>query len=442
MKESRYNIWVEDAAARYVYNGLSGAVIEVPREKWASISSFIAGDDRGDADAALLHALVRGRMVIPDDTDEFALLRERYRITRHRTDAFHLTIVTSLGCNFDCPYCFEAKHPSLLDEPVQDRLLQLVDRKLPAIRLLSVTWYGGEPLVGQAALLRLSDEFQARTAAAGVAYRASIITNGYLLTAAVAADLREHGVRSAQVTLDGPPEIHDRRRPLAGGRSTFATVLANVVASADILPLSIRVNLDAENAAEHERLLLLLRDAGLAGRVSVYPGHIAGPDADPRSPSASYHAACLTLPAFADAERAFHATAANLGFGTPDLPEPVGAPCTAVREQELVVGSRGEIYKCLETVGDPHEVIGNLTTWPSPGDRLQKWLAYDPFTDDECRSCVALPVCMGGCAYHALDQRLHDTRCSTFRFSHEQQVRDFVHRSRPTGSSGQIERMS
>src|SRR5687767_7034132 len=111
MKESRYNIWVEDAAARYVYNGLSGAVIEVPREKWASISSFIAGDDRGDADAALLHALVRGRMVIPDDTDEFALLRERYRITRHRTDAFHLTIVTSLGCNFDCPYCFEAKHP-------------------------------------------------------------------------------------------------------------------------------------------------------------------------------------------------------------------------------------------------------------------------------------------------------------------------------------------
>jgi uncharacterized protein len=112
----------------------------------------------------------------------------------------------------------------------------------------------------------------------------------------------------------------------------------------------------------------------------------------------------------------------------------VGAPCTAVRRNELIVGSRGELYKCTETVGDPAEVIGNLADWPRTNDRLSKWLAYDPFSDDDCRSCRALPVCMGGCAYHSMDPRLHDTRCSTFRFTHEEQVRSYVARANAAAS--------
>ena len=44
-------------------------------------------------------------------------------------------------------------------------------------------------------------------------------------------------------SIDGPEEIHDRRRPLAGGRGTFRTILTNVVAAADILPIRIRVNI-------------------------------------------------------------------------------------------------------------------------------------------------------------------------------------------------------
>jgi uncharacterized protein len=79
-------------------------------------------------------------------------------------------------------------------------------------------------------------------------------------------------------------------------------------------------------------------------------------------------------------------------------------------------------------VGDPAEVVGNLLDWPKPGDRLMKWLAYDPFADPECRSCPALPVCMGGCAYHAMHARTRDSRCSTFRFNHQEQVRRLIRR--------------
>jgi uncharacterized protein len=436
MKQSRYNVWVDEGESRFVYNGLSGAIAGFPITEWPSVDAFLSGADDVHVDAGLLRDLVAGRMIITDDTDELALLRERYRITRRNAESFHLTIVTSLGCNFDCPYCFEAKHPSLLDRDVQDRLLQLLDTKLPSLRELTVTWYGGEPLVGKDALLRLSDEFLARTRAAGIDYAAAILTNGYLLTADVAGELRDRRINDVQVTLDGPPEIHDPRRPLAGGRGSFRTILDNLVAVADILPISVRVNLDAGNAAAGEPLLQLLAAAGLAGRLTVYPAHVVAPATDPRAPSAGYHGTCLSMAAFADIEREFYAVAARLGFRTPGLPRPVGAPCTAVRDNELVVGSRGELYKCTETVGNPGEVIGNLLSWPRAGDRLLRWLTYEPFDDAECRSCPALPVCMGGCAYHAMQADLRDSRCSTFRFTHEAQVREFIRRSRVGSTPG------
>ena len=113
MKESRYNIWVDDGTQSYVYNGFSGKVAAVPTAQREPIARFLAGDDAAPADPALLHALVDGQMIIADGFDELSLLRRRYALTRRNADRFHLTVVTSLGCNFDCPYCFEAKHPSL-----------------------------------------------------------------------------------------------------------------------------------------------------------------------------------------------------------------------------------------------------------------------------------------------------------------------------------------
>ncbi|WP_433727142.1 radical SAM protein [Actinoplanes sp. CA-051413] len=428
MKESRYNVWVDNGPFHYVYNGLSGTTAVVPATQRELITAFLAGDDPAGLDAAVLHSLVVGRMVITDETDEVEVLQERYRRTRRNSDAFHLTIVTSLGCNFDCPYCFEAKHPSLMDEAVQDRLLRVVETRLASVRRLSVLWYGGEPLIGLAGLLRMSDAFRTRTEAAGADYSASILTNGYLLTAEVAEQLSAHGVRSAQVTVDGPAETHDRRRALTSGRGSFATILANVVAVADILAVSVRVNLDADNVGDYGRLLEVLADAGLAGRVTIHPGQIVAADVDPAAPSASYHAGCLGRSEFAAVERDFFRAAASFGFSVPGLPSPVGAPCTAVRDDELVVGSRGELYKCPETVGNPAEVIGNLLTWPRAGDRLLRWLTFEPFDDEECRSCRALPVCMGGCAHHAMNSGLRDSRCSTFRWRYDEQVSALVSR--------------
>ena len=152
----------------------------------------------------------------------------------------------------------------------------------------------------------------------------------------------------------------------ANGRPTFDVILDRIDESADILPISVRVNLDTSNAAEAETLLDLLAARGLGGRITVHPGQIVALDEGAGAPSETYAPACFSVPEFAVVERTFLARARELGLASTELPQPVGSPCTAVRANELVVGARGELYKCWDSVGNHREVVGHLRSWRDP----------------------------------------------------------------------------
>ena len=96
-----------------------------------------------------------------------------------------------------------------------------------------------------------------------------------------------------------------------------------------------------------------------------------------------------------------------------------------MRTNELVFGARGELYKCYDTVGNPNVLIGHMRSWRDPNDRVLKWLHYDPFADAGCRSCIALPTCMGGCAHNEMTDP-GDAKCSTFRLTHRRQVEEYA----------------
>ena len=83
---------------------------------------------------------------------------------------------------------------------------------------LGIAWYGGEPLLAleiieeitKIAILEFGDDFSA-----------SMVTNGYLLSEDVAKRLETLKIESIQVTIDGPPEMHNRMRKLPNGDDTF-----------------------------------------------------------------------------------------------------------------------------------------------------------------------------------------------------------------------------
>jgi uncharacterized protein len=435
MKQSRYNVWVEHGDAHYVYNGMTGALLRVSPDDHTAVERVINEPDARDCSVRVLEQLVRGRMILQDEVDEVDLLARRYELTRYDTSHLGMTIITSLGCNFDCPYCFEAKHPSILRGDVMEAVLGVLDSQLEQIDSFQVTWFGGEPLVGKKPLLELSDAFIERCDAANVSYSAMVITNGYLLDEDMCRDLRDRRVSAIQVSLDGPPEIHDRMRPLANGDSTFWRIVKNLHHAVDYFSISVRMNVDVDNFPHTEELLKILEAEGLSGKLAVYPGQIVGVNDGAPAPSASYSAPCMTVPEFARAELEFTELATRYGFYRPSVPSPSGAPCTAVRKNEIVVGSEGELYKCWDSVGNKFEEVGTIFDYANPNGRIARWLNYDPFADEECRTCIALPACMGGCAHHGMDVIQHENRCSTFRTSYKEQVLQFVDHAERNGTA-------
>lgn len=419
----------------YVFNGVSGALLRVSKPEYLSLRKLLAGGSPDGCPPSVVTNMVAGSMLVTDSKDELDNLARRYHSSRDSTSRFALTIVTSLGCNFDCPYCFEAKHPSILDHDVEAMVLDALDEQLTQIESFHVTWFGGEPLVGRKPLLSLSDKFIERCNANAVHYEAAIVTNGYLLDEETCVMLRDRCVTSVQVGLDGPPDVHNRMRPLAGGRESFDVILRNLQHAVKSLNVAIRVNIDRSNAGRVEELFQLLVNAELADKLTVYPGQIVGASKNLLAPSASYHG-CLTNPEFAAAEREFFQLAAAYGLANPSLPRPTGAPCTAVRRNELVVGSNGELYKCWDSVGEIGEVIGHIRDYYDLNGRLAKWMNYDPFSNVECRACLALPVCMGGCAHHAFDQMQYENRCGTFRHTYTEQINAFVSFAEERGTEG------
>jgi uncharacterized protein len=419
---SSYNVWVEEDGSDFVYNGVSGALLKLGPGERDAIDRFFTGDRGAGCSAGLLESLARGRMIVSDDLQEIDLLAQRYEVSRNEQSRLALTIVTSLGCNFDCPYCFEDKHPSILGPEVEAACVQMLRDKLPTISNFNVGWYGGEPLVGKRPLISLSKTFIAMCDAAEVAYSADIITNGYMLDEATCAELRDCRVEVAQITLDGPPEVHDRMRPLAGGGPTFERIVANLRHAVDYLSVAVRVNVDTENYTRLEELLQILAANGLTGRLQVYLGQLVAIDDGGGAPSSTYKAPCFTSKQFAGVVTEFTELAMGYGFAGPSVPTPIGAPCTAVRANEYVVGSKGELYKCWESVGNPTHVIGNISDYANINGRVRRWMSYDPFKDAECRSCIALPACMGGCAHHGMDVRLYENRCDTFRYNYRERV--------------------
>ena len=119
----------------FLYNGMSGALLAIDRATHASLVQDLAAGRRPECDAELLTNLVRGRMLVADSCDEFDLLRMTYEASRRSTDRLALTIVTSLGCNFDCPYCFEAKHGSVMRADVQAALAGTASRTSLSARI-------------------------------------------------------------------------------------------------------------------------------------------------------------------------------------------------------------------------------------------------------------------------------------------------------------------
>ena len=398
MKASQFNLLTHDTTTGdlLVFNTASGGLVAIPRELEAEARLALAGDAAGTGeDASGLHQLFADNGLIVDQSlDEVQRVLDRLALGIRDSNRLDVFILPNMNCNFACPYCYEQHRPSQMDIDVEDRLVRWFERTAPLFKVVLVSWFGGEPLLSHDRIVRVQGRVSAICAAAGVECNAHITTNGYLLSPERAADLVGAGVLSYQVTMDGPPEIHNRMRVLKGPGDSFERVFANLCNLVDAHPetnVKLRVNFNLETLP-HVPELLERFPIVLRPRLHLVLEKLFGDDLVfiGQSPKK-----------IAQATEAMYGLAGKMGFAITTTPLDPGklTYCYADRENQFLFTHTGDVFKCTVSTFDPADRLGFLTDngrvqWE--GSAYSEWMAI-PAIDEECRSCTYLPMCMGGC---------------------------------------------
>lgn len=416
LKQSIYNHFVElENGNRLVFNAAScglGIVDRQTYEKLTAIGSGQSAEKAGVSDDLLTNFL-RGKLLVSEKLDEVSSLRFGHFYSRFGIKNFGLTIIPTYNCNFACDYCYEnhdlhampVRQGSVMSDEVQSNLIKLCDKNIIENGSFSVNWYGGEPLMGKAVIDSLSKKLMELCDAKKTKFSAGMITNGYLLNKENLEFISRNKISFLQITLDGPRDVHDQRRPLRSGGKTYDTILTNLANIPEDFPgtISIRINIDKRNAASIGELFDDLKSRGLHARknVSFNFGHTVQYTSS--CGCSGLASTCMATEEFAEFMVGAYKCAVDMGFKLAVFPAVAMNSCGAVGLGGALVEPNGDIQQCWVTVGNKDRKVGELTSEGiiAYNENRMKWLGWVPFKSD-CETCDILPICMGSCPYKSL----------------------------------------
>ncbi len=414
MKISNYNFLFpyKHKKGEYIaYNSLSNSLATIDENKYNKLLSF-EKDNIPIDDEQFENDLKRGAFILEDELDELEIIRYKMNSAKFGTDSLILTIAPTSDCNFRCVYCFEknAINNVYMTAETENSIIKYVESKMKSINNLSITWYGGEPLLAIDTIKRLSEKFIQLCKENDIFYGSGIVTNGYNLSEKNLNILRDCNVSNIQVTLDGSEKTHNSRRPLVGNLPTFDKIINNLEKLKDKdLFMALRINVDKTNYQEAVELLDIIEKKNMKNIVIPYIARV-------ESSNECYDDdICLSVDKYSELRLDFVSELEKRNFKINDqynYPSRLNTVCGCDRTNSLVINADGEIYKCWDDIGKKDISVGNIN---NPDEikfnkSYMDYLMYDPTYDSECKECKFLPICLGGCPFKRIFNP--STRCA------------------------------
>jgi uncharacterized protein len=317
-------------------------------------------------------------------------------------------------CNLACDYCFyrgkAALYPGRTPHRMSDRTLETLISGYMAVPRGSYSfgWQGGEPTLMGEGFFRRIVELQSRHGRPGAVVANGLQTNATRISEPLAALFAEYRFLVG-VSLDGPPDIHDRFRRSRGGQPSHAQVLQGLrVLQRHGVACNAVVTVNAANFGLAAPLYRYLKDLGFD-----YHQYIPIVEFDEGGRALPFTVRgeqwgeflCGLYDAWLpDAGRVsvrlFDAVVARLVDGVTVMCT-MGSDC----RQYFAVEYNGDVYPCDFYV-QPDLRLGNIAEqgWEellaSPryrdfGQRKARW-------HPACQGCAYLSLCAGDCLKHRI----------------------------------------
>lgn len=400
MKLSMYNFRKNINDDVLLFNSRTGALAIINDEVVKIMDDIESGVfDENKYDKSLLENMEKFGCILPDDFDEIRLIEYIRNMQKYQKTSLSLTILPTLECNFRCTYCFEDHLKGKMSLENQRYLINFVKHRIKDIKKLHVTWFGGEPMLYKDIVYNLSKELIDLCNRNNVAFSSSMVSNGSLIEKEDIQFFKKYHINGIQFTIDGPKEVHEKRRISVSKEGSFEKILdvTNLCQENDI-NVSLRINIDKENLNRIDELLGTLKNKIIKYKqINISFGKITTYTESCRSVEAH----CLDCDEFEKHRLGLYSKLMKYGFEKCKMmayPKVKFNNCGADLINSFVIDFNGYIYKCWNQAGRKDENCGHIKEGvKSTSYNYLGWIQWSPVQVEKCSECKILPLCMGGC---------------------------------------------
>lgn len=319
-----------------------------------------------------------------------------------------LYVVLNRLCNFDCSYCYLPPHSDgdRIDRETADRAVDMLDEATDGHGRL--VFFGGEPLLDFEMIKHLVE----RTPDS---FSYVITTNGSCINDEVAAFFDQHDF-SVAVSIDGPAEIHECARTLAGGNHSYNRVAEGIRALEDQeTEFQLLTTVGEHNVDSLRDVVTHLDDKFDHAGISLNHPRFSGRGADSVggvAPERLANAWLELIRGYAQGELSALPTNIYARWIRP-LTEGAHAPVhCAGCGRHVIVTPDGKLGPCMaaDTLDDPSgpwwshiDEVNSFDDYEQL-DLFDRWHETLPRHRDACDGCPAVSICGGGCPYNAYER--------------------------------------
>lgn len=410
-KQSKYNFFIEaEDGTHLAFNAIMGGLAKVRIEECPETQKILQEPNKYKADTEekkkLKESLIRGKFIIPEEMNEIDILKIRHRRARFSPHNLSFTIEPTLASNLRSIYHPVESYPvEKMSEGIQEGIVKLVESEVIERnrKNLHVKWSGGEPLLEFSIIEKLSEKFQKICDEVHCQYLATLTTNGYILNNKVIERIIGLGIIGVQITIDVLSDFYNKYRSSENGAETFNTVfnnLVNLCASDkrnELHHVTLGINYD-KSSVEYVGELLDLFPKSIRSRLIVFFSDASSLSHKWIDSSAVDWWCCegmrpkttiaLLKEAIRKGYQVWYPTKCKLPYY-----------CPVYSLNHFDIDPQGKIYKCIAGAQKlpPVGYITEDAKFTIDPYQVAKWMSIDPFEDEECLKCKALPFCMGGC---------------------------------------------
>lgn len=364
MKASIFNYYATINDKKYLFNTNNCGLLELPE-----------GDFTGEEK----EYLAENGFYVNDDEDEIQKLENEINGNiKHKDGTLELTIALTNQCNFRCKYCYQDKSHKVMTEQTADDIIQKIKEILSARKYeeIWIHYFGGEPLLNIPILKKLDKAIRFTAQNYNIGYHSYLTTNGSMLSDELLSTMKFDNI---QLTFDGKERTHNSLRISDNFHFKDEIILLqNIIENTDAKVI-LRMNACVQNRNEILGFYHFLLENVDNERIDINLNRMI-----------KYHKdddfEMLTEQEYAELFYELQKLVVKM-TGKIQLPTALKTPCKFTCGIAYSISPDGCCNLCSGSPEDGNILFKDIDI-----------TNYNPIKfREECRSCVCLPLCLGGC---------------------------------------------